>query len=448
MSARPTDPIEPHEPTGTTEPAGTTEPTGRAGTAGTPGPDESRDPADGDGELPAGGGRPARVFVDARWTRTDAHDGISRFGAELIRALHALHPVTMLINDRRQLALLPAEVPHIKINSPFSVRELSLASRLHALGADVVFSPMQVIGGFGRRYRLVLTLHDLIYYRHPEPPGFLPLPVRVIWRLYHRAYWPQRLLLNRADAVVTVSDPPPRLIRRHRLTRRPVTVVPNAPSGLPEPVDAEQAPAGQVRELVYMGSFMPYKDVETLIAGMGSLPGYRLHLLSRIAPAREAELRAQVPSGSDVVFWNGIDEDAYRTLLRGAAALVTASRDEGFGLPIIEAMHAGTPVVCSDLEIFREVTGGHARFFPVGDVAAFVAAVREVDDPEQRAELVRGGCEQAARFTWERSARRLLRVLVPGAAGTAGGGGGGGGGGARGAGGAAGPPPPPHAGSA
>lgn len=364
----------------------------------------------------AAGGRPARVFVDARWTRTDAHDGISRFGAGLIEALHALHPVTMLIHDDRQLALLPEGVPHVKINSPLSVRELVVSRRLHALGAEVVFSPMQVIGGFGRRYRLVLTLHDLIYYRHPEPPGFLPPPVRAIWRLYHRAYWPQRVLLDRADAVVTVSETTSRLIRRHRLTRRPVTVVHNAPSEPPEPDQdgAEQAPAGQVRDLVYMGSFMPYKDVETLLAGMRSLPGHRLHLLSRIAPAREAELRALVPSGSDVVFWNGIEEEAYRTLLRRAAALVTASRDEGFGLPIIEAMHAGTPVVCSDLDIFREVTGGHARFFPTGDATAFAAAVRELDDPEQRAESVRRGREQAAGFTWDRSARQLLRVLTPG----------------------------------
>ncbi|MFR9730942.1 glycosyltransferase family 4 protein [Saccharopolyspora sp. MS10] len=359
-------------------------------------------------------GRSPRVFVDARWTRTDAHDGISRFGAELIRELHALHPVTMLVHDDRQLALLPDGVPHVKINSPLSVRELFVARRLHALGAEVVFSPMQVIGGFGRRYRLVLTLHDLIYYRHPRPPGFLPAPVRAIWRLYHRAYWPQRVLLNRGDAVVTVSETTKRLIERHRLTRRPVTVVPNAPSGLPEHGEPEPSPTGPVRDLVYMGSFMPYKDVETLLAGMRSLPGYRLHLLSRIAPAREAELRAQVPRGAEVVFWNGIEEDAYRSLLRRAEALVTASRDEGFGLPVIEAMHSGTPVVCSELDIFREVTGGHARFFPVGDAAAFAAAVREVADPEQRAELVSRGREQAAGFTWARSARRLLDVLAPG----------------------------------
>ncbi|GAA4612233.1 glycosyltransferase family 4 protein [Saccharopolyspora hordei] len=356
-----------------------------------------------------------RVVVDARWTRTDQHDGISRYGASLVEALHHLHPVTMLIHDERQLRLLPDGVPHLKVNSPFSLRELWLSRTLNRFGADVVFSPLQVIGGFRRKYRLVLTLHDLIYYRHPEPPGFLPLPVRIAWRLYHTAYWPQRVMLNRADAVVTVSETTRKLIAEHRLTRRPVAVVHNAPSPLPggpeDGPDEAGDEAGGPRELVYMGSFMPYKNVETLVAGMAFLPGYRLHLVSRIAPQREAELRAQLPPGADVVFWRGIGERDYQRLLGRASALVTASRDEGFGLPIIEAMNAGTPVVCSDLEIFREVTGGHAEFFDPDSPEGFAAAVHRVADAQVRADLVAAAREQAAKFSWANSAERLLELM-------------------------------------
>ena len=356
--------------------------------------------------------RPMRVFVDARWTRTDTHDGISRYGANLVEALHALHPVTMLIHDDRQLDLLPAGVPHVRINSPFSPRELLVSRTLNRLGADVVFSPMQVIGGFRRRYKLILTLHDLIYYRHPQPPGFLPLPVRIVWRLYHRAYWPQRVLLNRADAVVTVSETTRDLMAEHRLTRRPVTVVHNAPSDLRAPAAGEPAAGtGGPRELVYMGSFMPYKNVEALIAGMAFLPGHRLHLVSRLAPAREAELAERIPPGADVVFWRGISDTDYHQLLSRADALVTASKDEGFGLPIIEAMNAGTPVVCSDLTIFREVTGGHARFFEPDSPEGFAAAVRGLADGEARAELVDAARVQAGNFTWASSAKRLLEVM-------------------------------------
>jgi glycosyltransferase involved in cell wall biosynthesis len=321
----------------------------------------------------------------------------------------------MMIHDDRQLLMLPTGVPHVKVNSPFSPRELLLARTLNRLGADVVFSPMQVIGGLRRRYALILTLHDLIYYRHPQPPKFLPWPVRVLWSLYHLVYWPQRVLLNRADAVVTVSETTSRLIAEYGLSRRPVTIVPNAPNKLQQSTMDKRPPSsggacGQ-HDLVYMGSFMPYKDVEALIAGMTSLPEYTLHLLSRITPAREAELRALVPPGVDVVFWRGISEMDYQALLCGAAALVTASRDEGFGLPIIEAMHAGTPVVCSDLPIFREVTGGHALFFPVGSAQRLAAAVRRLEDRQTRVELVEAARYQAEKFSWHRSAERLLELM-------------------------------------
>lgn len=363
-----------------------------------------------------------KIFVDARWTRIGSPDGITRYGAGLIAALHERHPVTMIIHDERQLASLPSGVPHVRLNNPISLRELTVARRLNRLGADVVFSPMQVIGSFGRRFRLVLTLHDLIYYRHPTPPGFLPLPVRLLWRAYHTCYWPQRVLLNRADAVVAVSETTAELIREHRLTRRPITVVPNAgPDAAEQPPAPSPAPQGApsgdetslpAKDIVYIGSFMPYKNVETLIAGTALLPGYRLHLLSPIAPEREAELTAGLPPGAGVVFWRGVSEDRYRAFLGSAAALVTASRDEGFGLPVIEAMTAGTPVVCSDLPVFREITDGHAEFFDPDSPAEFAARVRALDDPVHRRSLVDAARRQAAEYTWPRSADRLLALLT------------------------------------
>ena len=145
-----------------------------------------------------------KIVIDARFTRTDHHDGISRYGASLIAATAKIADVSMLVSDVRQLALLP-EVPYTLISSPLSPAELFVARKVNALGADVVVCPMQTMGTWGRKFGLILTLHDLIYYEHPAPPGFLPAPVRLLWRLYHKAFWPQRLLLNRADTVATIS---------------------------------------------------------------------------------------------------------------------------------------------------------------------------------------------------------------------------------------------------
>jgi glycosyltransferase involved in cell wall biosynthesis len=347
-----------------------------------------------------------KIVIDARFTRTDHHDGISRYGASLIAAVSPLAEVTMLISDDRQLALLP-DVPFVKISSPLSPRELFVAHAVNKLRPDVVFCPMQTMGSWGRRYGLILTLHDLIYYEHPTPPGFLPAPVRLLWRLYHKAYWPQRLLLNRADVVATISRTTAGLMARHRLTRRPVGIVGNAPqSGRP----ARDSGVPPEKLLVYMGSFMPYKNVETLLRGMAGLPDYTLHLLSRVTPQRRAELERLVPAGARVVFHNGVTDDEYDDLLLRATALVTLSKAEGYGLPLVEAMSLGTPVVVSDTPIFREVGGNAASYVDADSAASFTEAVRALDDEETWRERSTAAVRQAAEFSWEHSARSLVQL--------------------------------------
>jgi glycosyltransferase involved in cell wall biosynthesis len=349
-----------------------------------------------------------KILIDARFTRTDHHDGISRYGASLIAATAKIADVSMLVSDRRQLALLP-DVPYHLVSSPLSPLELFVARRVNTLGADVVVCPMQTMGTWGRKYGLVLTLHDLIYYEHPEPPGFLPAPVRLLWRLYHKAFWPQRLLLNRADTVATISRTTEALIAKYRLTSRPVRIISNAPQPGQEP---RQAGDGTEKSIVYMGSFMPYKNVETMVTAMAELPGYTLHLLSRITPQRRAELDALVPEGASVVFHNGVTDEEYEALLRTATALVSLSRAEGYGLPLVEAMSLGTPVIASDIPIFREVGGDAALYVDPSSPARFAEAVRTLQEGNRWEEASRKAVEQANRFSWDESARQLVEVAA------------------------------------
>ena len=331
------------------------------------------------------------VFFDARFTRTTHHDGISRYGACLLTALlEAVDgteiDVTAIISDQAQLALLP-ECRWVELSDPTSPAEVAIAGRLNTLGADVVFSTMQTMGSFGRRYGLILTIHDLIYYSHPQPPGDLPLPIRLLWRAYHLSFAPQRLLLNRADAVAAVSQTTKDLIADHHLTTKPVTVVSNA---------AEVAAAGprtvnrhDAKTLIYMGAFLPYKNVETLIRALAHLPGWTLHIASRIDGRREAELRALIPDRARVIFHRGISDDDYARLLDEATALVTASCEEGFGLPVIEAMAQGVPVAVSDIAIFREIAGEAAEYFDQQDpqsVAETIMALTDRDHWEQKSQ--------------------------------------------------------------
>lgn len=349
-----------------------------------------------------------KIVIDARFTRTDQHDGISRYGASLIAATARIADVSMLISDPRQLSLLP-DVPYTLINSPLSPSELFVAGKVNRLGADVVVCPMQTMGTWGRKYGLVLTLHDLIYYEHPAPPGFLPAPVRVLWRLYHKAFWPQRLLLNRADVVATISRTTEALMAKYRLTNRPVRIISNAP----QPAQLPREPkAGRDKTLLYMGSFMPYKNVETMLAGMAGLPGYTLHLLSRITPQRRAELEALMPAGAHVVFHNGVTDDEYTELLKRATALVSLSKAEGYGLPLVEAMALGTPVIASDTPIFREVGADAATYADPDSPAAFAAAAHSLDDDTHWEDVSRRSARRAQDFSWDHSARQLVDVAA------------------------------------
>ena len=353
-----------------------------------------------------------RIVIDCRYTRLTHHDGISRYGARLVealarRAVPTGHSVTMLISDERQLAMLP-ELPWRLVSGPTSVREPFVALQVNRLNPDVVFTPMQTMGGAGRRYGLVKTLHDLIYYRNRTPPRDLNPVIRLIWRLYHLAWWPQRVLLNQADEVATVSLTSKGLIEKHRLTKRPIAVVRNAADPVAGIVAPRERPV--TRDLLYMGSFMPYKNVETLALAMHVLPGYRLHLLSKIGSADRRRLLALAPAGAIMVH-NGVGEDEYADLLSQAFALVHASLDEGFGIPLIEAMAAGTPVVVSDIPIFREVGADAARYFPASDPDAAAAAIRALEDPEEWRARSSRGREVAARYDWDASAAVLLDAL-------------------------------------
>ena len=345
-----------------------------------------------------------KIVIDARFTRTDHHDGISRYGASLIAATSKIADVSMLISDPRQLALLP-DVPYTLITSPLSPLELFVARKVNATGADVVVCPMQTMGTWGRKYGLILTLHDLIYYEHPAPPGFLPAPVRLLWRLYHKAFWPQRLLLNRADIVATISRTTEALMAKYKLTRRPVRIIANAPQPAQEPRNPD---AGAEKTIIYMGSFMPYKNVETMVAGMAGLTGYTLHLLSRITPQRRTELERTIPPGASVVFHNGVTDAEYDALLRRATALVSLSRAEGYGLPLVEAMAVGTPVIASDIPIFREVGGDAAIYVDPESPAQFADAVAQLRDGAHWQELSRRSIARAREFSWDESARQLV----------------------------------------
>lgn len=221
------------------------------------------------------------------------------------------------------------------------------------------------------------------------------------------AKWPQRWLLNHADYIVTVSHTSKRLIQAMHLTDRKIGVVYNAPSLRPikQTDDYKQ-------ELVYVGSFMKYKNVELLLKAMSLLPSYRLNLVSKIAPGRKAELEQYIKNPNQVIFHNGLSDEQYNALLKNATAMVSASRAEGFGLPLLEAMAQGVPVIATNMPIFHEVCEDAGTYFDASSPESFAHAVHTLENPMHHKVMATKGINQAKKFNWDASAQELLKIIV------------------------------------
>jgi glycosyltransferase involved in cell wall biosynthesis len=350
------------------------------------------------------------LWFDGRYIDPVHPDGISRFSLGLIGAIAEINEITVIIDSPEQALQLPKNknITTYQTNPVASPKELFQALKLNDLGVRVLFSPMQTTSGLGRKFKLVYTLHDLIYYRHRTPPADFNFFVRFVWFLYHLSYWPQRRILNMADAVATVSETTRDQMRVHRLTKRPIHVIHNAAD---EPERIEKTNRYDSREIVYMGSFIGYKNVETLIRGMRHLQDHTLVLLSRISDKRRRQLQKLADRHSAKIrFENGVSDEEYHEWLYRAKALVSASLDEGFGIPVVEAMARGCPVVLSDIQIFEEVAGpAGLRFSPFHEVA-FAEQIKRLSDKRTWKLQSDLGLDQAQFFTWKDSAELVIEL--------------------------------------
>lgn len=364
-----------------------------------------------------------RILFDARWILIENRfDGVSRYSYELAHALAARDDIEVawLIHDTRQLAKLPAG-EYLLANDPATnplAEFFTLAFRINRAGYKLVYSPFFVMGSLGKRYKLVLTIHDMIYFTHTTPPQWLPWHTRVGWRLFHLTYWPMRLQLNRADHVATVSATARQELLDARATKRDITVVSNA---VAESFTESNGRAHwKSRRIVYMGAVTPYKNAECLIDALIHLPDeYTLALCGKIPPARMPELVSFIAEREltdRVTLHDGTTDEEYKLELSNALCSASASFAEGFGLPIIEAQQRGVPFVAADTPIFHEVGGDSVLYFDPNDPEECARRIQSLTDETVSKDLITRGHANAKRYTWHTSAQAaaaLCRKLIP-----------------------------------
>lgn len=281
------------------------------------------------------------------------------------------------------------------------------------LGADLLVSPA-MSGPLARPRPLVMTVHDIAPTRHPEW-----LPTR-----RSRWYWGRFIPLTARFASAVVA--PSQATRRDlvELARVPAARVHVIPLGAPLPVrtvTAAEVEAVRRRHglaepyLLYVGTVDRRKDLPTLVRALELLPEpLCLALAGSLIAGRTRlpELVRESPAARRVRFLGFVPDDDLPGLYAGAAVFVYPSHYEGFGLPPLEAMACGAPVVAYNATSLPEVIGDAGLLLdpPVAPPELAKAIGRVVEDDRLRADLVARGRERVGRFDWETPAR-LTREL-------------------------------------
>lgn len=257
-----------------------------------------------------------------------------------------------------------------------------------ARGADVLHCPTYR-GPVRSRVPLVVTVHDLAVFRHPE--AFPP------WtRTYSRVVVPR--VVRAARIIAAVSEfTAGELERLLRVPRERIRVVPNA-------ADATFTDVGPREEGDYVlavGTLEPRKNLARTIAA-----AQRLGVELRVAGARGW---GGVEARGDGVRWEGeVGDEQLARLYRGALCVVYPSLYEGFGIPVLEAMACGAPVVTSRGGATDEVAGGAAVLVDPHDVSSIAAGIEQAI--ARRDELRAAGLRRASAYSWDASARLLVQA--------------------------------------
>jgi glycosyltransferase involved in cell wall biosynthesis len=345
--------------------------------------------------------------------------GVTRYSCDLVRALHGLAagPALVLLAAGANEPLLPLNLPSIalpgsqRLPGLLTLGQLALARQARQLQLDLLHDPngfAPFLFGAGAT-RTIVTLHDTL-------PWSLPGYSSRLDNLIHRHWLP--FILPRVDLVITDSVHSKNEISKHlRIAAEKIAVVPLAVDERYHPA----APALQAavrtryqlpeRYLLFVGALQARKNIERLLRACALLWANRqappLVIAGKQAWQYEGIYRTvrELGCGEWVHFTDYIPEADLPPLYSAAELFVFPSLYEGFGLPPLEAMACGTPVVCANSSSLPEVVGEAALCVDPYDIGGLARAIGRVcAEPELAASLRERGRQRARLFSWQRTA--------------------------------------------
>lgn len=376
-----------------------------------------------------------KIVLDARWI-FEEFSGVPSYTTELITHLARLdseNRYTLLFSDPSLMERTDRQTGFSRTGAMegclfrhgiFSTgSQLALPGLLQKLDADVFHSPNYMIpmlpmgAGISSNIRIVVTIHDVIPLKFPE---FTPRSKKRKILPVYRAM--MRRIGRLADSIITVSNASRvDLIEHLKLPSGKmgkVNVVYNGVSDryVPGPARPESAH----KTILCVGRQDPYKNLVTLIEAFAKIRKKKttdatLRIVGPDDPRYpEAKSRAKALGLDDSIRWEGhLDAHELLEAYQTADVFVLPSKYEGFGLPVLEAMACGAPVVCTDAGSLPEVAGDAALYVKPEDAEGMASSLtRVLTDSREASRLREAGRRQAQSFSWDRTVKETLAVYA------------------------------------
>ncbi len=335
--------------------------------------------------------------------------------------------------DKMNIVVASTDIPPTQAASASGHRSLrdlwALSRQVMKYDLDIFFFPA-VYSYFPllNRAKKIVTLHDVIADHHPDKV-FPSKKLMLLWKAK------QYLAIQQADLILTVSEYSKKQISQyHKMPESRVQVIPEGPSQVFSALPRNQGMLQALRRyhlksdgrfLLYVGGISPHKNLKALIAAYHRLTkesGFSDVKLVLVGDYEKDSFYSDYPSlksyvedlflDGRVIFTGFIEDSELAYLYNAASALVFPSLEEGFGLPAVEAMTCGTPVVSSDRGSLPEIVGNAGRFFDPHNPEMMFKVIKEViSDDNLSDQMKQRGFAQSKKFTWETAAKKLISVF-------------------------------------
>jgi glycosyltransferase involved in cell wall biosynthesis len=361
-----------------------------------------------------------RLAIDGR-VLDDRYHGVGRVTESLLRGLAEHRGVKVVVflrkhqkSQRYDLDQLTLGLGHERRTFDHAIRSplqwLAWPKAIRQAGVDAVLFPYNLgasLIGSTDRYSIV---HDCILEAHRQfAPG----------RLAGLAYRLVTAMVVRRTRVVTPSrTSADDLLKIYGIALPQERIVPWGVdrsffgAGRPGLLALPELPANY---LLHVGVRRPHKNVLTLVRMLTHLPEDQYLVLVGSVDQRFAdpvpEVSRSLGVDNRIIHLPYVEDHDLIRLYGAARGFIYPSLAEGFGLPLLEAMAAGVPVLASEIPVFREVVGAAATLVPPSDEVAWARAVRRLEDVEFRAERIRAGRSRAGSATWDRAVDALVEIF-------------------------------------